>query len=143
MIILTGGAGFIGSVMLRKLNEVGHNDVLVVDTAAMENSHNLRGKHYRFVERDSLFESLKSLRSSDVDAVLHIGAITSTTETNKALLTKYNSEYSRHLAEWSFEHGTRFIYASSAATYGDGTLGFSDANEMTPKLKPLNLYGES
>ena len=143
MIILTGGAGFIGSVMLRKLNEAGHRDVLVVDTAAMENSQNLHGKHYRFVERDSLFEFLKSVAESDVEAILHIGAITSTTETDKALLTKYNSEYSKHLAEWSLEHDTRFIYASSAATYGDGTLGFSDANEMTARLKPLNLYGES
>jgi ADP-L-glycero-D-manno-heptose 6-epimerase len=143
MIILTGGAGFIGSVMLRKLNEAGHKDVLVVDTATMEHSPNLYGKHYRFVERDSLFEFLKSLRSLEVEAILHIGAITSTTETDKALLTKYNFEYSKHLAEWAFQHGIRFIYASSAATYGDGTLGFLDANDMTARLKPLNLYGES
>lgn len=143
MIILTGGAGFIGSVILGKLNEAGHRDVLVVDTAAMENSQNLQGKHDTFLERDSLFDSLKSLKSSDVEAVLHIGAITSTTETDKALLDKYNFEYSKQLAQWAFEHGTRFIYASSAATYGDGTLGFSDANEMTAKIKPLNLYGES
>jgi ADP-L-glycero-D-manno-heptose 6-epimerase len=143
MIILTGGAGFIGSVILRKLNEAGHKDVLVIDTAAMEHSQNLLGKQYRFVERDSLFEFLKSLKSSNVEAILHIGAITSTTETDKALLDKYNFNYSKHLAEWAFEHGIRFIYASSAATYGDGTLGFSDANEMTPKLEPLNLYGES
>jgi ADP-L-glycero-D-manno-heptose 6-epimerase len=143
MIILTGGAGFIGSVMLGKLNEAGHNDVLVVDTAAMEDSPNLKGKHYRFVERDALFDFLKTVKSSDVEAVLHIGAITSTTETDKALLDKYNFEYSKQLAGWAFEHNTRFIYASSAATYGDGTLGFSDANEMTAKIKPLNLYGES
>ena len=143
MIILTGGAGFIGSVLLGKLNEAGHTDVLVVDTAAMENSQNLNGKQYRFVERDALFEFLKSVKPSDVEAVLHIGAITSTTETDKALLDKYNFNYSKQLAEWSFAHGTRFTYASSAATYGDGTLGFSDANEMTAKIKPLNLYGES
>jgi ADP-L-glycero-D-manno-heptose 6-epimerase len=143
MIILTGGAGFIGSVMLGKLNEAGHKDVLVVDRAAMEDSPNLNGKSYKFEERDSLFNSLKSFKPSDVEAILHIGAITSTTEANKALLTKYNFEYSKSLAEWAFEHGTRFIYASSAATYGDGTLGFSDANEMTARIKPLNLYGES
>jgi ADP-L-glycero-D-manno-heptose 6-epimerase len=143
MIILTGGAGFIGSVILRKLNEAGHNDVLVVDTAAMEGCQNLKGKHYRFEERDSLFNSLRSFKPSDVDAILHIGAITSTTETDKALLDRYNFNYSKHLAEWAFEHGTRFIYASSAATYGDGTLGFSDADDMTARIKPLNLYGES
>ncbi len=143
MIILTGGAGFIGSVLLGKLNEAGHRDVLVVDRAEMEDSPNLKGKKYTFTERDSLFDSLKNWNASDVDAVLHIGAITSTTETDNALLTKYNYEYSKQLAEWCFQNGTRFIYASSAATYGDGTLGFSDANELTPKLKPLNLYGES
>ncbi len=143
MIILTGGAGFIGSVLLGKLNEAGHKDVLVVDTAAMEDSQNLRGKQYRFLERDALFQFLKTVKSSDVEAVLHIGAITSTTETDKALLDKYNFEYSKQLAEWCVAYGTRFIYASSAATYGDGTLGFSDANEMTVRLKPLNLYGES
>jgi ADP-L-glycero-D-manno-heptose 6-epimerase len=143
MIILTGGAGFIGSVLLGKLNEAGHKDVLVVDRAEMKDSPNLKGKHYTFIERDSLFDFLKTVKPSDVEAVLHIGAITSTTETDKSLLTKYNYEFSKQLAEWSFEHGTRFIYASSAATYGDGTLGFSDANEMTAKIKPLNLYGES
>jgi ADP-L-glycero-D-manno-heptose 6-epimerase len=143
MIILTGGAGFIGSMMLGKLNRAGHKDVLVVDTAAMEHSQNLKGKNYRFVERDALFNFLKSVKASDVEAVLHIGAITSTTETDKELLNKYNLEYSKQLAKWAFEVGIRFIYASSAATYGDGTLGFSDANEMTPLLKPLNLYGES
>jgi ADP-L-glycero-D-manno-heptose 6-epimerase len=143
MIILTGGAGFIGSVLLGKLKEAGHKDVLVVDVAAMKDSPNLKGKQFTFVERDSLFEFLKTVKSSEVEAILHIGAITSTTETDKALLDKYNFEYSKQLAEWAFEHDTRFLYASSAATYGDGTLGFSDANEMTPKLKPLNLYGES
>jgi ADP-L-glycero-D-manno-heptose 6-epimerase len=143
MIILTGGAGFIGSVLLGKLNEAGHRDVLVVDTAVMKNSQNLNGKQYTFVERDALFEFLKTVKPSDVEAVLHIGAITSTTETDKVLLDKYNLNYSKQLAEWCFAYGTRFIYASSAATYGDGTLGFSDANEMTAKIKPLNLYGES
>ena len=143
MIILTGGAGFIGSVLLRKLNEAGHTDVLVVDRAETKDSPNLKWKNYTFEERDTLFNSLKSFKPSEVDAILHIGAITSTTERDKALLDKYNLNYSIQLAQWAFEHGKRFIYASSAATYGDGTLGFSDANEMTAKLKPLNLYGES
>ncbi|MFI5201898.1 MAG: ADP-glyceromanno-heptose 6-epimerase [Candidatus Kapaibacterium sp.] len=143
MIILTGGAGFIGSVLLRQLNEAGHKDVLVVDAAAMEHSQNLKGKSYKFEERDSFVHSLKSFKPSDVEAILHIGAITSTTETNKALLTKYNFEYSKSLAEWAFEHNVRFIYASSAATYGDGSNSFGDSDDVTRKLKPLNLYGQS
>jgi ADP-L-glycero-D-manno-heptose 6-epimerase len=146
MIILTGGAGFIGSVMLHKLNEAGHKDVLVVDTFEhFENILNLKGKSFsHFSEKDYFPDFLRSnLQGSDVDAIIHMGAITSTTATDRALLTRNNFEYSKQLADWCFEHGTRFIYASSAATYGDGTLGFSDANEMTPKLKPLNLYGES
>jgi ADP-L-glycero-D-manno-heptose 6-epimerase len=143
MIILTGGAGFIGSVLLRRLNEAGHKDVLVVDRAEMERSQNLVGKKYHFEERDRFIESFKNIDASNVEAVLHIGAITSTTETSKALLTKYNFEYSKQLAEWAFEHNTRFIYASSAATYGNGSNGFSDSDDVTRKLKPLNLYGQS
>src|SRR5579863_8045431 len=103
MIILTGGAGFIGSVLLRKLNEAGHKDVLVVDRDEMKESPNLKGKHYEFEERDTLFNSLKSFKPSDVDAILHIGAITSTTERDKSLLDKYNLNYSKQLAEWAFE----------------------------------------
>ena len=146
MIVLTGGAGFIGSVMLRKLNEAGHKDVLVVDTFDhFENIRNLKGKSFsHFSEKDYFPDFLRThLNGSDVDAIIHMGAITSTTETDKALLTRNNYEYSKQLAEWCFQHDTRFIYASSAATYGDGSLGFSDANEMTARLKPLNLYGES
>jgi len=143
MIILTGGAGFIGSVLLRRLNEVGHRDVLVVDRGTMKDSPNLKGKSYHFEERDSFLDSLKFFTPSDVEAILHIGAITSTTETNKEFLNKYNFEYSKQLAGWAFRHDVRFIYASSAATYGDGTLGFSDSDDVTRKLKPLNLYGQS
>ncbi len=143
MVILTGGAGFIGSVLLRKLNDSGHDDVLVIDRPEMERSQNLDGKEYRFEECDRFIDNLDKIDASNVEAVLHIGAITSTTETNWELLERYNTDYSRKLAAWSFENKIRFIYASSAATYGDGSLGFSDANEMTATLKPLNAYGES
>lgn len=144
MIILTGGAGFIGSVLLRRLNEAGHRDVHVVDRAEFEHSPNLVGKQYEFVERDAFFPALQSKwKPSNIEAILHIGAITSTTETDWELLKKYNTEYSKQLANWAFEHDKRFIYASSAATYGDGSNGFSDSDGVTRKLKPLNLYGQS
>ncbi len=141
MIILTGGAGFIGSVLLRRLNEAGPGDVMVVDRADQEHSPNLTRKQYEFVERDSLFQKLPN--PTEVEAILHIGAITSTTETDWELLKRYNLEFSKTLAKWAFEHGIRFIYALSAATYGDGSNGFSDADSVTQKLKPLNLYGQS
>ena len=144
MIILTGGAGFIGSVLLRRLNEAGHHDLVVVDRAACEHSRNLTGKRYEFVERDGFLAKLRTKwKPSDIDAILHIGAITSTTETDWELLKRYNIEYSKQLAEWAIQHDKRFIYASSAATYGDGSNGFSDADSATRKLKPLNLYGQS
>jgi ADP-L-glycero-D-manno-heptose 6-epimerase len=144
MIILTGGAGFIGSVLLRRLNEAGHKDVLVIDRPEFAHLENLRGKSYRFEDRDRFIdESLTKIDPSDVDAILHIGAITSTTERDQSKLDRYNLNYSKRLAEWCFAHGKRFIYASSAATYGNGTKGFSDADEITPTLKPLNLYGQS
>ncbi len=143
MIILTGGAGFIGSVILRRLNEAGHKDVLVVDRTEFAHLENLRGKSYRFEDRDRFLDDLAKIDPSDVEAVLHIGAITSTTERNQDLLFRYNLNYSKALAEWCFEHGTRFIYASSAATYGDGSKGFSDSDSVTPTLQPLNLYGQS
>ena|ERR1035441_4644619 len=147
MIILTGGSGFIGSVMLRRLNEAGYgyHEVMVVDIfESWAKLYNMRGKRFKFCEKNSFFDVLGlGLKPSDIDAIIHLGAMTSTTETNWDLLKRANLEYSRVLAEWSIENGKRFIYASSAATYGDGSHGFSDSNDNTKLLKPLNLYGES
>ncbi len=146
MIILTGGAGFIGSVVLRRLNEAGYKDILVVDSlGSSEKWKNLRLKSFRdYCHKDHFPEYLtETLLPSDVDAIIHLGACTSTTETDAEYLMRNNYLYSKALAAWCLEHGKRFIYASSAATYGDGSLGFSDDNASTPKFLPQNIYGYS
>ncbi len=145
MIIVTGGAGFIGSVILKGLNDRGRNDILVVDSAENAMSPNLQGKHYlRFIDKEVFLSMLDGeLPADEVETVIHMGACTSTTERDVAYLTKNNVEYSQRLATWCFDHNKQFIYASSAATYGNGALGFSDANESAEEYKPLNPYGES
>lgn len=146
MYILTGGAGFIGSVVLRKLNEAGINDILVVDNLGTSQKwKNLLGKNYedyiqkedflRLVEEDALPE--------DIEAIIHLGACSSTTEQNAEYVMQNNYLYSKVLCHWAISNDVRFIYASSAATYGDGNLGFSDDLEEAKKLRPLNVYGYS
>lgn len=146
MIILTGGAGFIGSCLLRRLNKEGLSDIIVVDEPLTpEKQPNLDGKKFSdFIDKDKF----SSLVTSDklgrkIDAIFHLGACSSTTLTDWEYFAKNNLEYSRKLAEYSINKKIRFIYASSGATYGDGSLGFSDEDESTLKLKPLNLYGKS
>lgn len=146
MVILTGGAGFIGSVMLERLNLAGVEDILVVDSLdSTEKWRNLIGKKFQdYCHKDALPEYLtETLEGSDVDAVIHLGACTSTTERDVDYLMRNNYLYSKMLAVWCFEHNKPFIYASSASTYGDGKLGFSDENEFTPRFRPLNAYGYS
>ncbi|MFH2034552.1 MAG: ADP-glyceromanno-heptose 6-epimerase [Candidatus Margulisiibacteriota bacterium] len=146
MIILTGGAGFIGSSFLSKLNLERITDILVVDELGDKiKDKNLNNKSYLdYVDKDDFVESInRGNPLKDVRAVFHIGACSSTTVFDVAYLTKNNFEYSKILAKWSLDKNIPFYYASSAATYGDGSQGFSDADEMIPKLKPLNPYGNS
>lgn len=146
LIILTGGAGFIGSCFLEKLNQEGEKNIIVVDeNDSAVKMENLQGKSYvDFVEKD---EFIQKVRRADlpenIKAIFHIGACSSTTETNAEFLEKNNTEYSRILCGWALSNNVPFYYASSAATYGDGALGYSDDDELTPKLSPLNLYGKS
>jgi len=142
IIVLTGGAGFIGSCFLSKLNQEGEKDILVVDQQDNDDKwKNLVGKDFiDFVEKDDF---LSQAKPADVKVVFHIGACSSTMETNADYLYKNNYEYSKKLAEWALEKKIPFHYASSAATYGDGSLGYSDEDEQSLKLKPLNLYGNS
>ena len=146
MHILTGGAGFIGSCFLSKLNAQGVTDVLVVDNLESANKKpNIEGKSFTDYEHKTAF--LKRVEEdnlpTNVESIIHLGACSSTTEQNAEYMMENNYRYSRVLAEWAIKNNVRMIYASSAATYGDGSLGFSDSDELTPKLVPLNVYGYS
>jgi ADP-L-glycero-D-manno-heptose 6-epimerase len=146
MIVLTGGAGFIGSVMLARLNEAGYDDVLVVDNlASSEKWKNLVGKKYsEYFHKDDFLEVFEEeLDPQEIEAVIHLGACTSTTEYDVDYLMRNNYDYSKLLAEWCFENEIRFIYASSASTYGNGELGFNDEKSYIEKFRPLNPYGYS
>ncbi|MDD5680610.1 MAG: ADP-glyceromanno-heptose 6-epimerase [Candidatus Omnitrophica bacterium] len=146
MIIVTGAAGFIGSCLLWKLNEEGISDLILVDEKLTpEKRLNIEKKKYKdFIEKEKFLDLISSGKiGKKVDAIFHLGACSSTTVTDEAYLKKNNVEYSEKLAEYAVKNNVRFIYASSAATYGNGENGYSDENENTYKLKPLNAYGRS
>ena len=147
MIIITGGAGFIGSAMLWELNRNGIEQVLIVDDLGKASEGkwlNLRGLRYAdFIHKDDLPALLDHDRLPKIEAVIHMGAISSTTEQDANLLLRNNYEYSKMLAKWCAIKDVRFIYASSAATFGDGSEGYSDGIEALDRLRPLNMYGYS
>ena len=146
MIVVTGGAGFIGSAIIAALNKRGITDILVVDELACDqNWKNLRNLAFAdYVEKGDFLKMVTENKiDSNIEAVFHMGACSSTTETNASYLIKNNYEYSKLLAQWATDADVRFIYASSAATYGDGAEGFSDNKEQIYILRPLNMYGYS
>lgn len=144
-IILTGGAGFIGSCFLWKLNQEGIDNVIVVDNFTDGCKwQNLVGKEFiDYVQKDDFLDILESGRLPRVKTIIHLGACTSTVLNDAAYFLKNNYEYSKRLALWANAHAARFIYASSAATYGDGSNGYDDAESKLDNLKPLNIYGYS
>jgi len=143
-ILLTGGAGFIGSCYLWKLNSMGIDDVVVVDADKNPETPNLKNKKFKdYHTREELFAFLEKDQMPDVDLVAHLGACTDTTEKNEDYLRKNNLEFSQKLAQWTIGRGKQFHYASSAAIYGDGKKGYSDSKEDFNQYKALNLYGES
>jgi len=150
MIIVTGGAGLIGSAVVHGLNQLGDDNIMVVDHLGLtEKWRNLAPLAFRdYLEKDA-FETLLEngnlpLRLAfPLDAVIHLGACSATTERDATYLIRNNFEYSRKLALFAREQGARFIYASSAATYGNGKLGFSDDEALLPRLRPMNMYGYS
>lgn len=144
MIIVTGAAGFIGSNLVAALNQNGYQDIVLVDYFDNEaKTKNLENKNFsQKINRDSFFEWLDKNHQL-VQAILHIGARTDTAEFNKDIFDLLNLNYSKHIWNKCVEYALPLLYASSAATYGDGTLGYNDDHEIIPKLKPLNPYGES
>src|SRR6266851_1732341 len=145
-VMVTGGAGFIGSALVWELNRRGCSHVAIADfTADGEKGANLNGLRYtEFIEPAELPARLSSRSMGKVDCIFHLGACSSTTETNEKYLRENNYEYSIQLAEWALGTGVRFVYASSAATYGDGGAGMDDSDPgQLERLRPLNLYGQS
>lgn len=144
MIIITGAAGFIGSVLVGRLNREGYGNLILVDDFNnMKKNKNLDEKSYiKKIHRDDFFQWFDDYYFN-VDAVLHIGARTDTTEFNSEIFDVLNVEYSKQIWLRCSNHQIPMIYASSAATYGLGELGYNDDHKIVDKLKPLNPYGES
>lgn len=147
MIIVTGGAGFIGSAVVWTLNEQGREDITIVDDVDHdEKEHNIGHlRHDQLVGITDFRQQLLAgeFDNQNVEAIIHLGACSATTETNWEYLLDNNVEYTKDIIRWCQEHGVRCIYASSAATYGDGTNGYDDNPALFDTLKPLNLYGKS
>lgn len=142
MIIVTGGAGFIGSCIVRTLNDAGIEDIVIVDNiSTSEKWMNIRNKKYlKYVHKSEFLAELPSYKN--VTAIIHMGAQSATTEKDFDYLWKNNFEYTKALWNYCTEKQISFIYASSAATYGDGAEGFDDRADID-RLLPLNGYGYS
>ncbi|MCK4401670.1 ADP-glyceromanno-heptose 6-epimerase [bacterium] len=146
MIIVTGGAGFIGSAVVWKLNQRGEFNILVVDELGKSGKwKNLRGLRFMdYMDKDIFLEKvLKGDFKTGVCALIHMGACSDTTEQDADYLLLNNYEYTKHLAAYAAKRNARFIYASSAATYGDGSYGYSDDEKDLYKFCPLNMYAYS
>ncbi len=143
-IIVTGAAGFIGSCMVQYLNEKGFENLVLVDDFGVEEKRvNWEGKSYQqIVERYNLFAWLE-LHQPKIDFIIHLGARTDTTEFDYAIHQELNVMYSQNVWQYCTENNVPLIYASSAATYGSGDLGYNDDHEVVEKLQPLNPYGVS
>ena len=146
MIVVTGGAGFIGSAFVAKLNAEGQDAIVIVDELESSGKwKNLVKRRYTdYIHKGAFLEMVVSNRVPfPVEAIVHMGACSSTTEQDADYLMENNFHYTSFLADWALAHGVRFVYASSAATYGDGGRSFSDDDEVTQNLRPINMYGYS
>jgi ADP-L-glycero-D-manno-heptose 6-epimerase len=144
MIIVTGAAGFIGSNLVKKLNDEGHQNLILVDDFSRDDKNkNLEGKAYKEQIDREVFIDWFGENANNVNFIFHLGARTDTTEFNKAIFDHLNLNYSKEIWKICARHSIPLIYASSGATYGGGELGYKDNHELPFKLKPLNPYGES
>lgn len=144
MIVVTGAAGFIGSVLASRLNKDNFKDLVLVDDFSNNLKNvNLEGKIFSQKVHRSDFLGWVAQNHRFVQIVFHIGARTDTTEFNKSVFDELNFFYSQKVWLACVEYGLPLIYASSAATYGAGELGYCDNEELIPQLKPMNPYGES
>ncbi len=145
MIIVTGAAGFIGSQLIRKLNQKNFNAIIAVDKFDNpEKNANLNGlKIKEKIDRNKFFKWLDKQDDKELEFIFHIGARTDTAEFDTALLKKLNTDYTKEIWKRCIDYQIPLIYASSAATYGLGEKGYSDDEKIIAELKPLNPYGES
>ncbi len=144
MIVVTGAAGFIGSCMVKKLNDMGRRDIIIVDDFSDdEKNKNLDGKKFNQNIERSRFIEWFDLHPTEISFVFHLGARTDTTEKDKKIFNKLNVKFSQDLWKICVREFIPVIYASSAATYGMGEHGFADDHDILDKLHPLNPYGES
>ncbi len=140
-IVVTGAAGFIGSCLVSFLNQKGIEDLILVDDFSIEKKKDnwVTKKYRQLVNRKNFL----SIRSDEVDFVFHLGARTDTTEMDQDVFDELNFNYSKMIWKWCVDNNIALIYASSAATYGSGEQGFSDAHQEINALKALNPYGQS
>ena len=144
-LIVTGAAGFIGRNVVAELNRRGIDELILVDELGKDEKwRNLVGLRYEdIVSPEEFLGLIEEGAFAEASSCIHLGACSATTERDADYLLRNNYQYTRVLCNWALEHGVRFVYASSAATYGDGAQGYDDADAVTPTLQPLNMYGYS
>ena len=144
-IVVTGAAGFIGRSMVAELNARGEDEIILVDELGKDEKwKNLLGLRFEdIVSPEEFLGLIEDGAFVNARSVIHLGACSATTEKDAGYLLRNNYQYTRVLCNWALANEIRFVYASSAATYGDGAQGYDDADAATPSLKPLNMYGYS
>jgi ADP-L-glycero-D-manno-heptose 6-epimerase len=144
-ILVTGAAGFIGRNTVAALNARGENEIILVDELGKDEKwKNLVGLRYEdIVSPEEFLGLIEDGAFADARSLIHLGACSATTEKDADFLLRNNYQYTRVLCNWAQANEIRFVYASSAATYGDGAQGYDDSDAVTPLLKPLNMYGYS